>query len=283
MSEPLVSICLITYKQEAYVAEALDGILMQQQNGFKMEVVIGDDCSPDKTPAIITDYASRYPELIKVSARNKNLGMHGNWAQTISECQGKYIAIIEGDDRWEDDQKLAKQVALLEANPSASGSFSNAKVLKENGAFDQYNYVDKLGHDLYAEEFFTLNANPIPTCTTLFRTSMFDGFKPSYYESPFADWILHSTLIEKGPYLYLDECSSAYRQHGEGVWSGIKKERQLLNKLKAITIISEMVNTKNRVLVNLAKRKQLDELLYFYREQGEKIKYFQTWLKLKIG
>ncbi|MGB0918892.1 MAG: glycosyltransferase, partial [Flavobacteriales bacterium] len=225
MSTPLVSVCLITYKQQAYVAQALDGIVNQVQGGFNMEVIVGDDCSPDNTLSVIQEYASKYPDLIKVSERKRNLGMHGNWEQTIHDCSGDYIAIIEGDDRWDDNQKLAKQVALLEENKSASASFSNAKVLKEDGNFSPYNYVDKLGHGLTAKEFFALNANPIPTCTTVFRKSMFEGFQPSYYNSPFADWILHSTLIQKGGYLYLNECSSTYRQHNEGVWSGIEKER----------------------------------------------------------
>lgn len=283
MSQPVVSVCLITYKQEAYVKEAIEGILKQEQNGFKMEVVVGDDCSPDNTLAILKSYEEKHPELIRICNRDTNLGMHGNWAKTIEECTGKYISIIEGDDRWEDSQKLAKQVALLESNPSGSGCFSNAKVLDENGVFDEYNYVDKLGKDLDETTFFKLNANPIPTCTTLFRRSMFSGFKQSYYQSPFADWILHTSLIQNGSYLYLNECTSAYRKHGEGVWSGIKKERQLLNKLKAIDIIFEMVGNKNKALVKEARKKQLDELLYFYRNEQLTIKYFSTWLKLKLA
>ena len=283
MSTPLVSVCLITYKQEAYVGEALDGIVNQVQEGFTLEVVAGDDCSPDGTLSIIEKYADKHPGLIKISQRDKNLGMHGNWEKTISECQGDYIAIIEGDDRWDDNRKLAKQVALLERDKSASASFSNAKVLQSDGTFSNYDYVDKLGHDLKSDEFFTLNANPIPTCTTVFRKSMFGGFKPSYYNSPFADWILHSSLIQNGHYLYLDECSSSYRQHDEGVWSGIKKERQLLNKLKAIQIIYDMVDSVHRPTVITGRRKQLDELLYFYRENGEKLKYLKTWLQLKLA
>lgn len=283
MSTPLVSVCLITYKQEAYVGEALDGIVNQLQEGFNMEVVVGDDCSPDGTLSIIEKYAKECPELIKISRRDKNLGMHGNWEKTISECQGDYIAIIEGDDRWDDNRKLAKQVSLLENDKTASASFSNAKVLQSDGSFSDYDYVDKLGHDLKSDEFFTLNANPIPTCTTVFRKSMFGGFKPSYYNSPFADWILHSTLIQNGPYLYLNECSSSYRQHDEGVWSGIQKERQLLNKLNAIQIIHDMVDPNHRPIVKIGRRKQLDELLYFYRENGEKFKYLKTWLQLKLA
>lgn len=112
---------------------------------------------------------------------------------------------------------------------------------------------------------------------------MFGGFKPSYFNSPFADWILHSTLIQNGPYLYLNECSSSYRQHDEGVWSGIQKERQLRNKLNAIQIIHDMVDSKHQPTVKTGRRKQLDELLYFYRDNGEKLKYLKTWLKLKLS
>ncbi|MFM1876147.1 MAG: hypothetical protein RL266_1884 [Bacteroidota bacterium] len=283
MKQPLISVALITYNQVDFVRETLDGILSQERTNFDLEIVAGDDCSTDGTGDVISDYRSKFPDIIRISERKSNLGMHGNWEATIADCKGDFIAIIEGDDRWDDPKKLQKQLDLLTENPTASACFSNAKVLKEDGTFSDYDYVDRWAMNLYADQFFTLNFNPIPTCTLLFRAEHFSGFPKAYHESPFADWILHTLLIQKGDYVYLNECSSAYRQHGGGVWSGVQKERQFTNKLKALNIISGMVRKEFKPLVASATKKQMDDLLYFYREEGETVKYFRTWIKLKLA
>ncbi|MCB0754982.1 MAG: glycosyltransferase [Flavobacteriales bacterium] len=277
----MISVALISYNQKEFIAQALEGALGQVS--VELEIIVGDDCSTDGTKEIVEEFAANHPNRIRVLEREQNLGMHGNWNSTISECNGEFIAILEGDDRWDDPEKLAKQMRLLKQNPSAAACFSNAKVLKDDGTYSNYNYVVEERNDLEPNHFFTLNSNPIPTCTTVFRRSFFNGFPSEYFKSPFADWILHSLLIQKGKYVYLDECTSSYRQHGSGVWSGIDKERQLLNKLKAIDIISKMVNPDFTNAIESGKRKQLDDLLYFYRERKDYWNYFLTWVNLKTS
>jgi glycosyltransferase involved in cell wall biosynthesis len=283
MKQPLISVALITYNQIDFVRETLDGILSQERTGFDLEIIAGDDCSTDGTREAISEYRYKYPDIIRISERKSNLGMHGNWEATFADCKGELIAIIEGDDRWDDPKKLQKQVDLLNENPDASACFSNAKVLREDGTFSDYDYVDRYSKNLSAEQFFSLNFNPIPTCTLLFRAVHFNSFPKTYHESPFADWILHALLVQKGNYVYLNECSSTYRQHGGGVWSGVQKELQLTNKLKVLNIISGLVRREFNPLVVSATKKQLDDLLYFYREEGETAKYIRTWIKLKLA
>lgn len=283
MTKPLVSIALICYNQARFIEEAMEGILQQRTDGFDMEVVVGDDCSTDGTAQILERYQENHPETIRMLHLDLNLGMHRNWENTIGACKGNYIAIIEGDDRWDDPMKLEKQVALLQNNPDASACFSNAKVLLDNGTFAAYDYVDRLGKDLDTAMFFELNFNPIPTCTTVFRAASFNGFPKAYYASPFADWILHTLLIQKGPYVYLNESSSSYRKHDGGVWSGVRKEKQLKNKLLALQIMKELVEPGFKSKVEHAIRQQLDDLLYFYRGEGAKFKFLNTWLKLKLA
>ena len=278
--KPIVTACIISYNQEKFIDETLNGAIAQQLNvGY--EVVVGDDASTDATPELIAAAAAANPKL-RVLPTIENLGMPGNWARTIDACKGQYIALCEGDDVWSDPQKLQKQIDLLERNPKAAACFSNATVINDDGQQSQYPYVDKDFGMLNADDFFKLNFNPIPTCTLVFRRSFFNGFPPEYYQSPFADWILHTLLIQRGDYIYLPESTASYRKHGGGLWSGIQEEKQLLNKLKALEIISALVEPKHRSSVGSAIKKQLDKLLYFYREQGERGKYWRMWLKLKL-
>ena len=83
MLSPKVSVCMITYNHEKFIAQAIDSVLMQQTN-FDYELVIGEDCSTDGTGAIVADYQKRYPERIRAFLREKNIGMHENGRQTLA-------------------------------------------------------------------------------------------------------------------------------------------------------------------------------------------------------
>ena len=120
MNEPLVTIICLTYNQEEYVRDCLEGFL-SQQTAFPFEILIYDDASTDSTPDIIKQYVTRYPEIIKPTLYEKNnysqgLGYVGLYTG-IREARGKYVAYCEGDDYWCDSQKLQKQVLFLESNP----------------------------------------------------------------------------------------------------------------------------------------------------------------------
>ena len=75
---PLVSICCITYNHEEYIAQCLDGFLMQKTT-FPFEIVISNDCSTDNTHRIIQEYVSRYPHIFRDVSPTENLGMINNF------------------------------------------------------------------------------------------------------------------------------------------------------------------------------------------------------------
>ncbi len=278
----LISVALISYNQVDFIREAMEGVLAQHCSEFDLEVVCGDDCSTDGTLVLLEEYHKLYPDKIRILPAESNLGVTGNWAKTIEACKGQYVAILEGDDRWDDTAKLEKQFNLLKISSRAVACFTNTRIIRSDGSYGQYNYVNKGMSDLNANTFFQLNHNPIPTCTVMFKKVMLPTFPEAYYRSPFADWIVHSLLIQQGHYIYLNECTSSYRQHDGGVWSGVRKEKQLLNKLKAIQLISTIVSSEYMQEVKTAYRTQLDQLLYFYRDEKSYWNYFSTWLKLKF-
>ena len=55
---PLVSVWMITYNQEQFIAQALEGVLSQKTN-FQFEIVIGEDCSTDNTRAIVKGFHNK--------------------------------------------------------------------------------------------------------------------------------------------------------------------------------------------------------------------------------
>lgn len=283
MNKPKVTACLITYNQLPFIKDAFEGLSKQKAETFDLQILISDDNSTDGTAAQLAEFTRSHTSNLQIDLllADSNLGMHANWEKALESCTGDYVAIVEGDDYWLNDDKLQKQVNLLERNPNAVACFTNAKVMAADGTFNQYDYVDRYANDLHAEEFFSLNLNPIPTCTVVFRRSAFNGFPKAYFESPFADWILHSLLMMKGHYVFLNETTSVYRQHQGGVWTGIAQEKQLVNKLKALKAIRQIVGEKYYAQNREAIRKQLDALLYHYRAGAKWLKYLETWFELK--
>ena len=55
MSNPLVSVCIPTYKGSAFLASAIDSVLNQTYQNF--EIWILDDNSPDDTQTVVSRYS----------------------------------------------------------------------------------------------------------------------------------------------------------------------------------------------------------------------------------
>jgi len=95
---------MITYNHERYIIQAIQGVLMQKTD-FPIELIIGEDCSTDRTREIVFDYQKKYSDRIRVITADNNVGMMNNSSRTMAACRGKYIALCEGDDYWTDHQR----------------------------------------------------------------------------------------------------------------------------------------------------------------------------------
>lgn len=65
MNKITVSIFMLTYNQEAFIAQTIESILSQITN-FKFQLVIGEDFSTDKTREICQKYEMQNPDKIKL-------------------------------------------------------------------------------------------------------------------------------------------------------------------------------------------------------------------------
>ena len=111
-----VKVCMITYNHEFFLEDAINGVLSQRAP-FDIELVIGEDCSTDKTRSICEKFASKWPGKINLLPSDKNYGIQDNTFRTLAACSdADYVAFCEGDDKWVDSHKLAHQVDFLEKN-----------------------------------------------------------------------------------------------------------------------------------------------------------------------
>ena len=140
----LLSVRLMTYNHSAKITECLESI-EKQQTSFPFEVVIGDDFSTDHNLELIRKFisSSKNEKITYVLLDRKRgddydvvrqeKGRLYNFVNIIDNCQGKYIALLDGDDYWIDPLKLQKQVDVLEQNEQVSLVYTNAEINSENG------------------------------------------------------------------------------------------------------------------------------------------------------
>ena len=87
-SDKMVSVFMLAYNHEKYIAEAIDSVLMQKTD-FDFDIVIGEDCSTDATRRIVLEYAQKYPNKIKPILHNVNVGAMLNQRYVLEACTGK--------------------------------------------------------------------------------------------------------------------------------------------------------------------------------------------------
>lgn len=109
---PKVSVCVVTYNQEKYIAQCLQSIV-DQETDFDFEIIVGDDCSTDGTREIVRGFAEKYPEKFRILFHPQNGGAALNYIKTHELAVGEYVAHIDGDD-FAFPGKLQKQVDVLD-------------------------------------------------------------------------------------------------------------------------------------------------------------------------
>ena len=110
-----LDIVLITYNQAQYIAQALDGLIMQRVNSdVEMRVIIADDASTDDTLTTIRSYEEHSPFPFIYLPQEANMGHVLNYKRAFAACTGDYVAILEGDDWWCNPYHLQKHLDFLD-------------------------------------------------------------------------------------------------------------------------------------------------------------------------
>lgn len=213
-----LSVCLITFNHERFIAEALRSAV-EQQTDFEYEIVVSDDCSTDATREIIVEFQRRYPDKIRLAFPEKNLGVNRNLAVTLKACRGQYLALLEGDDYWTSPTKLQEQVSFLDANPECAICFHAVRIIHEDKKTAS-RISPRFGHKRIStlEDLLRLG-NFIPTCSTVFRHRLFDQFPDWFYNLRIADFSLHVFNAQHGKVGYINKVMGAYRVHSGGTFS----------------------------------------------------------------
>lgn len=199
---------MLTYNRANYISLAIDSALAQSYQNW--ELIVLDDGSTDNTAGIVQKYTDPRIRYIKDS---QNRGLFYRRHESLSYVQGDFVAILDSDDIWIDDDKLSKQVAHMREHPDCAvvGTFN--KLIDHTGS--------PIGITTYHTIDPTIRANILirnqfANSSTLMRTSLLTKTAGYRDFAPTEDLELFLQLGRVGTFANLPDFSLAYRIHPGG-------------------------------------------------------------------
>jgi glycosyltransferase involved in cell wall biosynthesis len=211
---PRVSVIMAAYNEERFLAEAVESVLAQSFGDF--ELIVTDDGSTDATPALASSFVQRDPR-VKVIRAEQNRGKPFALNRALAVRRGELIAWLDGDDAMLPD-KLARQVAALDANPDAAGCSHDAEIFQsEDGhVIGRFSHVANGGplRSGGIELWFDPTYKMLPSATMI-RSSL---CPPGGFDERLAftnDWLFDIEVFRHGRCVALDDVLVRYRRHSD--------------------------------------------------------------------
>ncbi|MBP3542706.1 MAG: glycosyltransferase family 2 protein [Lachnospiraceae bacterium] len=200
-----VSVVMPAYNCAAYIEQAVQSVQKQQVD---WELIIVDDASTDMTETVVKSYLA--DERIQYYRNKQNMGVSYSRNLGVSKAAGKYVAYLDADDWWEED-KLEKQVALMEEKQAVL-CYTGRELFRDDGT--------ALKKQLHVKETVSytelLRGNVIACSSVLMKREAAQEFPMSHdeYHEDYMTWLL--CLKKYGQACGIDEPLLCYRLSQEG-------------------------------------------------------------------
>jgi len=264
---PVASVAITAYNSAKWLPRALDGVLNQRTN-FPIEIVIGDDCSPDETLNIARSYRERHPNLIRILERPKNIGIQRNYYETFESCSGRFIAWLDADDCWTDPEKLALQVSAMESDTSIKVCCHRVRWVTQDGEVKRERYPSFAPGRYGLSEI--LRSNFVPSPSIMFRNGIQRELPAWYLDFAYmTDWPVLVVAALSGDILLLDRVMADYTLTPGSSFADKGLLYQYQMDAKFYELIESVVPPKWHRFVRSEKGKRYEWVAYFLRKQGD--------------
>jgi glycosyltransferase involved in cell wall biosynthesis len=256
VTRPKLSVMIYCFNHRAFIERAVRSVL-EQQVSFPLEVLIGDDASTDGTPDRLRALCAGH-EQVQLIVRDNNVGAARNFYDLLERCHGDYVAFLDGDDYWTSPDKLAKQVAALDAHTAWSLCCHRVEHVAETGRSLGVFYPEKFPAGYGFREL--LEHNLLQMCTVVLRRDRMPQVSEVVRRLVPGDWPLFLLLAERGEIGFLPEVMAAYRLHANSGWSAKPRWQRELATLQMLLTMQDEVRPEHRSLVREACEQRFREI-----------------------
>ncbi|OOG64082.1 hypothetical protein B0E46_09195 [Rhodanobacter sp. B04] len=205
IENPVVSVLMLAYNHGPYLAQAIEGVLTQQTD-TPIELLIGEDCSPDNTREIALRYQHEHPQIIRVFVGDKNVGPSLNHRRILLAARGEFHAYLDGDDYWLPG-KLARQVEYLRKNPSCAAVYTNALAVDQDG--NNIGIFNDVGNERFDLGALLRRGNFLNNSSVVYRAASHNALPR--ISVPAIDYRGHLLLARTGFLAQISEPLTIYR------------------------------------------------------------------------
>jgi glycosyltransferase involved in cell wall biosynthesis len=261
MNSLTIGVAVITFNGLKYLPQQLDSILQQTRQVH--HIVISDDKSTDGTWEFLEAWAAQAPVRVTLIRNDTQLGLSGNFEQSIAAVEADIIFTADQDDIWVPDRvRLLMQV--FEDNPNVLLVHTDAALVDSSGQEMGKTLLNELAvsraerEAIHAGNAFAVycRRNVVTGATVAIRRTLLDMALP-FPTNHFHDAWLALIAAAAGEVRLLDIPTIAYRQHGNNL-IGVKKLgpwmafRHLLWQMKGPEQLEVMIkdNVKSQTILH---------------------------------
>ena len=250
MSNPGISVLMLSFNHEKYIRESLDSVLCQKTD-IPFEIIIYDDCSTDGSRDVILDYQSRYPNLVKTIFPDENQYSKGKSPiaeYLIPSAKGEYVALLECDDYWTDANKLQRQFEYLSSHSDCAMCAHSVEIFDDGrqsviGRVNEYDAPRLFS----LSDFVERGGGALQTCSFFCRNSYLQDYiswRPD--KCPVEDWPIMLYMATRGNVVCIPEAMGRYRVNNVSSWTGERLEnkehaaiidRKIIEMLTSLSIL----------------------------------------------
>jgi glycosyltransferase involved in cell wall biosynthesis len=235
--KPLISINICTFNRANLISKAIESALAQ--NYRNIEIIIVDDNSKDNTEEVVSPFISSNSNIFFFK-NSGNLGITKNRNFALEKSKGKYIAVLDSDDYWLNENKLSEQVEFLERNPDHALVGTYTKVVDANE-----NEINHFKPEITDENIRSniLLQNHFTHSSVLFRKDALKNYNEKYFIwEDLAAWL---EIGRNYKFANLPKIYTAYKKHGTNI--------SQTKKIKGVRTLGKIIKDNKNYYPNYFK------------------------------
>lgn len=254
---PAVSVVVSSYNQAQFLGECISSIL-NQQGLDDFEIVLVDDASTDHTPEVVARFSDDRVQFVR---HGSNTGLVSTLNDGLAQARGRFIARIDGDDRYR-PYFFAEAARILDETPEVDLVYGDVAAIDERGRTlaDPWPGIPSreahMGRRHQGNEFLALiEENFIPAPTVMARREAWAEALPIpgwvFHAFPATDWLLNLRMARARQFCYLPLSLADYRLHAANwhrkVGADPRVERTVLQILDQIFAERDYADAKRQM------------------------------------